>query len=74
MIGGRRSAEPGISIKNKNEEMLYEADNIIDQHDQWAEDGTQFFSKALVRHAPDEPAPYQKHWNQKLCQVKLDQP
>ena len=37
--------------------MLYEADDIKDQHDQRAEDGTQLFSKALVRHAPNEPAP-----------------
>ena len=53
-ISGKKSPQPGIGIKNKNGEMLYEADDIKDR---WTEYGTQLFSSESPRHLPDEHPP-----------------
>ena len=55
-ISGERSPQPGIGIKDKNGEMLYEAEKIKER---WKKYGTQLFSsdQSVPRHTPDEHPP-----------------
>ena len=53
-ISGKKTPQPGIGIKDKNGEMLYDTENIKDR---WTEYGTQLFSSTFPRHPPDEHPP-----------------
>ena len=53
-IGGRRSPQPGIGIKDKDGKMLYEKDKI---ERRWQEYGKQLFASDIPPDKVDEQPP-----------------